>query len=142
MLGGGLVHSGFQHVLRKRQAAFGMVVARLKMLVGLVRLFFEDIGFASVQLYYLFGLTHTKWGLAQRFIAGGDEKRLTIPTKPTDEKIGHFCRCRLQIPPIFGSVILPNLPTRAFVCQLRGVTCFPILLSEPPTKNQVDFFLV
>ena len=42
--------------------------------------------------------------------------------------VGNFCCCRLQIPLIFGSVIFPHLPTRAFVCLLKVVTCLPSLV--------------
>ncbi|CAK0847620.1 unnamed protein product [Prorocentrum cordatum] len=39
---------------RKREAAFQMVVARMKMIVGFIRFFLEDVGFSCVQLLYLF----------------------------------------------------------------------------------------
>ena len=35
--------------------------------------------------------------------------------------VGNFYRCRLQIPPMFGSVILLNLPTRVSVRLLKVV---------------------
>lgn len=38
---------------RKREAAFLMVVARMKMWVGLVRFFFEDVGFSLLQGLFL-----------------------------------------------------------------------------------------
>lgn len=39
---------------RKRDAAFKMVVANMKMIVGLVRFLLEDVGFTAVQIFYLF----------------------------------------------------------------------------------------
>uniref|UniRef100_A0A7S1B0X2 Uncharacterized protein n=1 Tax=Noctiluca scintillans TaxID=2966 RepID=A0A7S1B0X2_NOCSC len=38
---------------RKREAAFRMVVSRMKMFVGLIRFFFEDVGFTAIQAAYL-----------------------------------------------------------------------------------------
>ena len=45
------------------------------------------------------------------------------------------------IPPrIFGSVILPKLPTRVFVCLAKVATCLPSLPSELPTQKSREFF--
>ena len=49
--------------------------------------------------------------------------------RPVILGVGNFYRCRLDIPN-FGSVMLPNLPTRVFVSLLKVVTCLPSLPLE------------
>ena len=56
------------------------------------------------------------------------------------QRVGNFYRCRLQILPSFGSVILPHFATHVFVCLLKVVTCLPSLPSERPTQNSRRFF--
>ncbi|CAE8734129.1 unnamed protein product, partial [Polarella glacialis] len=46
---------------RKREAAFNMIVARMKMNVGLLRFFCEDLGLSCIQIFYLMEHKTTPW---------------------------------------------------------------------------------
>ena len=64
---------------------------------------------------------------------GADQKlQVPAPADPIPQLMlsYNFYCCRLQIPLMFGSAILPNLPTRVFVCLLKVVICLPSLPSE------------
>ena len=48
--------------------------------------------------------------------------------------VGHFYRCRLQIPWNFGSVTLANLPTRVPVCLLNNARS-PVGMTDLKTQR-------